>query len=82
MYPDGDVDALYNKVKQLLKNETERKRIAKNAYSTMVDEWNAENAATKFLLICERMLSGEYKPFPYETGVCSKAEILKDNWMK
>lgn len=80
MYKDGDIDDLYNKVKMLLDNPDERKRVSKNAYQTMVDEWNAENAAKKFVALCERMLDGEYKPFPYESGVCSKAEILKDNW--
>ena len=82
MYKDGDVDGLYNRVKQLLDDAENRKRIAKNAYSTMVDAWNAENAAKRFISLCEKMLSGEYKPFPYESGPCSKARILKDNWMK
>ena len=82
MYQDGNIDDLYEKVKKLLDNAEERKRIAKNAYNTMVEEWNAENAAKKFVALCERMLSGEYKPFPYESGVCSKAEILKDDWYK
>ncbi len=80
MYKDGDIEDLFEKVKKLLDNADERKRVAKNAYKTMVDEWNAENAARKFVALCEKMLSGEYKPFPYESGVCSKAEILKDNW--
>ncbi len=82
MYNDGDVDMLYHRVKQLLKDTNDRKRIAKNAYSTIAEEWNAENAAKKFISLCEKMLSGEYKPFPYDSGVCSKAKILKDNWMK
>ena len=82
MYKDGDVDGLYEKVKMLLDNAEERKRISKNAYKTMVEEWNAENAAKKFIELCEMMLNGEYKPFPFESGVCSKAEILKDNWYK
>ncbi len=82
MYKDGDIDDLFEKVKKLLDNADERKLIAKNAYKTMVDEWNAENAAKKFVTLCEKMFSGEYKPFPYESGVCSKAEILKDNWYK
>jgi len=80
MYKDGDIEDLYIKVKILLDNKEERKHIAKNAYYTMVDEWNAENAAEKFVSLCERMLAGEYKPFPFESGVCSKAEILKDGW--
>ena len=82
MYKDGDIDDLFEKVKKLLDNADERKRIAKNAYKTMADEWNAENAAKKFVALCEKMLDGEYRPFPYERGVCSKAEILKDNWYK
>lgn len=80
MYQDGNIDDLYQKVKTLLDNESERKRLAKNAYKTMVCEWNAENAARKFLSLCERMLAGEYKPQPYENGVCSKAKRLKDGW--
>lgn len=82
LYNDGDIDALYANVKKLLGHAEDRKRVAKNAYLTMVEEWNAENAARKFFALCEKMLAGEYKPFPYESGVCSKAEILKDHWMK
>ena len=82
MYKDGDVDDLYNKVKKLLDNADERKKLGKNAYNTMIEEWNAENAAKKFVVLSEKMLAGEYKPFPYESGVCSRAEILKDNWYK
>lgn len=82
MYKDGDIDGLYNRVKRLLDNKDERKRIAKNAYSTMANEWNAENAASRFVSLCEKMLAGQYKPFPFENGVCSKAKILKDNWYK
>jgi len=82
IYKDGDVDALYRRVKQLLDDAEDRKRIAKNAYSTMVSEWNAEKAAERFVSLCEKMLLGEYKPFPYESGPCSKAMVLKDNWMK
>ena len=82
MYKDGNVDDLYKKIKKLLDNADDRKRIAKNAYLTMVEEWNAENAAEKFVALCEKMLAGEYKPFPYESGVCSKAERIKDGWYK
>lgn len=82
MYQDGDVDGLYNRVKCLLDDIEDRKRISKNAYLTITDEWNAENAAKRFVSLCEKMLCGEYKPFPYDDGVCSKAKILKDGWYK
>ena len=74
IYKDGDVDDLYNKVKSLLDNADGRKSMAKNAYTTIIDEWNAENAAQKLISLSEKMLAGEYKPAPYENGVCSKAK--------
>lgn len=66
-------EMLYEKVKALLDDAAARRRMAKEAYLTMVDEWNAENAAKKLLVLCEKMLSGEPKPTPFESGVCSKA---------
>ena len=78
IYKDGDIDGIYRKVKSLLDDRDERIELSKNAYLTVKNEWNAENAAKKFIALCEKMLAGEYKPFPYENGVCSKAEILKD----
>ena len=82
MYRDGDFEDFYSKVKKLLDDAKTRLRLSGNAYATMAEEWNAENAARKFVSLCERMLAGEYKPFPYESGVCSKAEILRDGWYK
>lgn len=82
MYKDGDVDDLYSKVKSLLDNADDRKRISKNAYKTIIEEYNPKNAAKKFVTLCELMLKGEYKPFPFKDGVCSKAEELEDNWYK
>lgn len=77
-YKSADVDGLYNKVKYLLRNPEIGKRMGRNAYMTLTQEWNPENAAKKLLHLCQQLLSGEKRPFPYETGVCSKAEILKD----
>lgn len=82
IYKDGDIDDIYRKVKSLLDDREKRIGVSKSAYLTIKEEWNAENAAKKFIYLCEKMLAGEYKPFPYENGVCSEAEILKDNWYK
>lgn len=82
VYQSGDIDDLYSKVKYLLDHPEQRKKIALHAYETMTQEWNAENAAKKLLNLCEQIMSGNEKPFPYADGVCSKAEILKDNWKK
>lgn len=82
MYRDGDINDLYNKVRGLLDNPEERKKLSQNAYKTMLCEWNAKNATNKFLELCKLMQNGQYKPFPFKDGVCSKAEILEDGWYK
>lgn len=82
IYKDDDTDDLYRKVKDLLDDAEKRKRISKKAYLTMADQWNAENAAKRFVELSAVMLNGEYRPFPYESGVLSKAKILKDKWFK
>ncbi len=82
IYKDGDINSLYKKVKFLIDNEKERKQIAKNAYLTMINEWNAENAANRLLQLSEKLLNGEKYPDLFKDGVCSKAEIIKDDWFK
>ena len=71
---------VYKKVKMIFDDDNYRKHIAKNAYLTVCEEWNADNAAKKFVTLCEKILAGEYKPYPFEKGVCSKANITRDGW--
>lgn len=82
IYKDGDMDDLYNKVKFLLDNKEQRRNMAKKAYLTVFNEWNAKNAAKRFVELSEKLLSGEKNCFPFTDGVCSKAEILSDDWFK
>ena len=71
LYPSGDVDGLYNKVKFLLDNPDEAKRIGKNAYETVSKTWNAEVAAERFIVLAESILSGRKPLDLYECGPCS-----------
>ena len=80
IYRDGDLDDLYQKVKYLLDHPDRRAELAKNAYATIVDEWNAENAAKKFLALSEELIDSQKAVFSTKEGVCSKAELLSDNW--
>lgn len=82
IYRDGDLDDLTRKVKQLLDHPDECRKIGFAAYETMKNEWNAENAARRFIELAQKLLDGEKHPFPFDTGVCSRAERLKDNWIK
>ena len=82
IYKDGDFEDFYRKVKHLLDYPDERMEISKNAYYTMINEWNAEKAACRFIELSERILGGDKKPSLYSNGVCSRAEIMRDDWMK
>jgi len=67
------VDHLYEKVKYLLDHDEERNQMAKAAYQTITEEWNAENAAEQFIALASQLLEGKKKPVVREKGVCSRA---------
>ncbi len=82
IYKDGDVDSLYSKVKFLLDNSSERKRIGISAYNTLTKQWNAENAAKRFIDLAGAVILEDNAPDIFADGVCSRAPILKENWYK
>lgn len=71
-YKSGDVDELYEKVKQLLDNESVRKSMSKNAYETMKAKWNAEEAAERLLTVVDAIMNKTSKDI-YKDGPCSRA---------
>lgn len=79
IYKDGNIDDLYTKVKNLLDNPQKRKQMGINAYKTLAEQWNAENAMQRFLQLTENIAndgSGDL----FDSGVCSRVQILKENW--
>lgn len=78
IYKNGDFDSLVKNVKVLFVEEY-RKNIAKKAYETIKEEWNAEIAAKRFLKLAECLDQG--KETPFESGPCSKAIPIKDDDM-
>lgn len=71
VYKDKNIDDLYHKVKQLIDNKDTREKISKEAYNTIVNKWNAENAAIKLIQLCRDLIkTGTSKRF--EDGPCSK----------
>ncbi|MEE0945221.1 MAG: glycosyltransferase [Acutalibacteraceae bacterium] len=69
-----NINELYKKVKYLLDNDEERKKISKTAYKTMTEEWNAEIATQRFLDLCNGLL--ENKCVEYRSGPCSMVDII------
>ncbi len=80
VYESGNVDMLYDKIKYLLDDPTEQKRLGRTAYSTIVKKWNAENAANRVFRSFEEVVRGNKNFDVFEDGPCSKAEIIKENW--
>lgn len=80
IYESGNEDMLSEKVKYLLDNPGEQVRLGRAAYRTIAELWNAEVAAERLVELSKRILEGDKYPNLYETGPCSKAEILSDDW--
>lgn len=81
IYRSGDIDAMVRQVSMLLSNEEQRQKIGCRAYETITRLWNAEVAAQRLCHLTEAIMEGETYPDLYETGPCSKAAILSDDWM-
>ena len=73
-FKSRDLSSLYKKVKSLIDNPDERKRLGYNAYCTMQETWNSKRACRNLLLLIDALLNG--RGTPIEEGPCSKAEVI------
>lgn len=80
IYENGNQLDLGKQVLRLLEDRAFRKKIAENAYETMINLWNAETAAERFLTLAEKLLKNENTDSLFLDGPCSKAAILKNDW--
>ncbi len=71
IYRNGDTDGLFEKVKFLLNDRESAAKLGKAAYITMAEQWNAENAAERFLKLAEVVCEGDDLYGVFEDGVCS-----------
>lgn len=81
IYKNGDIDDLYCKVKALLDDVNEQKRMGENAYRTITGLWNAEVAAERFIRFADEIKAHGTCDL-YADGPCSKAKVIKNNWFK
>ena len=80
IYKNDDFEDLYRKIVSILDNPKKCDELGKNAYKTMLDCWNAEVAANRFLSLANSLLNNV--PVEFNSGPCSKAEIIKNDWYK
>ena len=81
VYRSGDIQMLLRQVRSLLADSEKRAQMGIRAYETIAREWNAEVAAQRLCRLTEAILSGDEQPDLYESGPCSRAPILSDDWM-
>lgn len=80
IYHSGDIDDLYNNVRYLLDHPEAQVRLGSAAYETIVNEWNADVAAQRLVSLSEQLLAGAKTPDLYVRGICSPAEVIRDDW--
>lgn len=80
IYKSCDVNGLYERLKTLLNSPSLQEDFGRAAYEKIVSEWNSDVAAERFVALCREILSGNKTPDLYESGPCSKAEKLKNDW--
>lgn len=82
VYESGNVDELYRKVRYLLNCPEKQDELGMSAYSTIVELWNADVAAERFVKLSNAILEGDKTPDLFSTGPCSRAEIIQEDWYK
>lgn len=80
LYKDKDIASISSKVKLLLDNHELCTRVGRAAYQTVTELWNGNDAAKKLIELSQKLISEQKSVDLYESGPCSRAEIIKDNW--
>ena len=80
VYRSGDTEELYSRVKYLLEHPNEQRRLGKAAYRTITQVWNETVAAERFVDLSGHILAGDDPRDLFESGPCSKAEKLRNDW--
>lgn len=78
LYRKGDASHLAELMFPLLDDRELCKSVGVQAYETIVSEWNPRTAAERLLLLVQDLAEGLEPQQRWESGPCSKAEIIKE----
>lgn len=81
VYQNGNIKSLSQKLKHLIHNKKYCLSLGKNAYETIISEWNAKEAVRRLLLLIDD-LNNKGTSNRFESGPCSKAELIRNNWYR
>ncbi|MGM9563712.1 MAG: glycosyltransferase family 4 protein [Faecousia sp.] len=82
IYRDGDTDMLFRRIQWLLEHPAEREDLGKRAYDTLREDWNPEMAVSRLVSLSRAILNGERRPRLFDSGVCSQAEPIPEEWLE
>ncbi len=78
LYRQGDATQLAELVNPLLDQRELCRSVGMQAYATIAGQWNARIAAERLLLLIQDLAEGREPRIRWESGPCSKAEIIKE----
>ncbi len=81
IYKCGDIDDLYRNIIKCITDSERAKVLGRNAYNTVKDVWNAQNASKKLIALIKN-IRNEDGDVLEDSGPCSKAFIVQDDWFK
>lgn len=81
IYKNGKKDDLYRWIKYLIDMPDKRRALGKSAYMTLHDSWNACAAAERLITLSTAVINNSNLDL-FETGPCSRAKVLSNNWLK
>jgi glycosyltransferase involved in cell wall biosynthesis len=79
IYCDGKENAVADAVQWLLEHPNEMEALSKNAYDTIVDEWNAHVAVERLIQTAEKAQKANIQPI-FSQGPMSSAEVLSEDY--
>ena len=81
IFESENTEDLYKKVKLLLEDKDACKKLGKNAYDSISNEYNGEKAAERLIELMHNYVDGK-TDFSFDSGICSYADRMKNNWYK
>ena len=74
VYKNGRYEEFRDEVLRLAKDEKLRQELGRQAYETIIREWNPREAANRLYTFCEGLLEGQV--IPQESGPLSIAPVI------
>ena len=78
VYRDGHPEQLYELAEQLARSPKERRRLGENAYHTIADVWNPENAAARLMGLLAELGIAPAQEKGREPGCSAERECSAD----